>query len=146
MRLKIISIKNETLHNIMLTEPILLFNKVAQDKASLKESLLWLSNQDQATSRDALYALSFCLQQAHPDQQLIDESLDKIPLKPTMTPMVLFRVHPFKIALAKVCTLPDKELEKSFITLLLLFKYADTRRREKHCKNGCYHEWHNLDG
>jgi hypothetical protein len=62
-----------------------------------------------------------------------------------MTPIVLFKTLPFKIATAKVCGLPDPELEKSFVTLLTLFKAADTYRRINFCKNECTHEWHKFD-
>lgn len=86
------------------------------------------------------------LEQSHPDQHLIDDSLNKVPLKQTTTPIVLFKTHPYKKeAVAKVCELPDNEIEESFVTLVILLKHADKRRRETFCKNGCSHEWHNID-
>ncbi|MCT4665302.1 MAG: DUF5958 family protein [Flavobacteriales bacterium] len=66
------------------------------------------------------------------------------PIKETMTPVVLFKTHAFKIATNKTVDLPDSELRKSFIIMLSIFKTADTFRRETECRNGCDHEWHNI--
>jgi len=62
-----------------------------------------------------------------------------------MTPMILLKTQPFKTALLKINALPDNELKKGFITIITLFKFSDTKRREQWCKDGCTHEWHNLD-
>ncbi len=129
----------------MLSEGEIIINKVAQDKLTLDDGLQWFKNSDPTEYRSILAWLRLYLEQSHPDQQLIDDSLGKVPLKPTMTPIVLFRTHPYKVAAVTACDLPDNELEKTFITLLTLFKYADTKRREVFCKGGCTHEWHNLD-
>jgi hypothetical protein len=59
--------------------------------------------------------------------------------------VVLFKTQNFKIAINKIEKLPYSELRKSFITMLSIFKIADTYRRETDCKNGCSHFWHNLD-
>ena len=119
-------------------------NKVAQGKLTLEEGLHWFKTLGPSEYRGILLELRFYLEQADPSQELINESITIVPLKPTMTPIVLFKTYPFKIAIAKVCELPDPELEKSFITLLTLFKAADTYRRIHFCKNQCTHEWHNL--
>ncbi len=129
----------------MLSEGEIVINKVAQDKLTLEDGLQWFKNSELTEHRSILAWLRLYLEQSHPDQQLIDDSLEKVPLKSTMTPIVLFKTHPYKIAAVTVCDLPDNELEKSFITLLTLFKFADTKRRETFCRNGCTHEWHNLD-
>lgn len=129
----------------MLSEGEIIINKIAQDKLTLDDGLQWFKNSDPREHRSILSLLRLYLEQSHPDQKLIDESLEKVPLKPTMTPIVLFRTHPYKIAAVTACALPDNELETTFITLLTLFKYADAKRREVFCKNGCTHEWHNLD-
>lgn len=120
-------------------------NKVAQGKLSLEDGLHWFKALEPAKHRGILQELRFYLEQAHPSQELIDESINIVPLKPTMTPIVIFKTYPFKIAVAKVSELPDPELEKSFITLLTLFKAADTYRRIHFCKNQCTHEWHRLE-
>lgn len=129
----------------MLSEGEVIINKVAQGKLTLDNGLQWFKNSDPTEYRSILAWLRLYLEQSHPDQQLIDDSLGKVPLKPTMTPIVLFKTHPYRVAAVTACDLPDNELEKTFITLLTLFKYADTKRREVFCKSGCTHEWHNLD-
>ncbi len=129
----------------MLSEGEIVINKVAQSKLTLEDGLQWFKNSDPAEYRSILAWLRLYLEQSHPDQQLIDDSLEKVPLNSTMTPIVLFKTHPYKTAAVAVCDLPDNEIEKSFITLLTLFKYADSKRREVFCKNVCTHEWHNLD-
>lgn len=128
----------------MLSPGTITLNKVAQGKLSLEDGLHWFKALEPAEYRSVLLELRFYLEQAHPSQELIDESINIVPLKPTMTPVVLFKTYPFTIAIAKVCALPDLELEKSFITLLTLFKAADTYRRTHFCKNECSHEWHKL--
>ncbi len=129
----------------MLSEGEIVINKLAQGKLSVEDGLQWFKSSDPSELRSILSWISFYLYQAHPDQQLIDESIDKIPLKQTMTPIVLFKTHPYKAAAIKVCDLPEYELEQGFITLITLFKYADQRRRDHFCRNGCSHRWHNLD-
>lgn len=129
----------------MLSEEEIIINKVAQDKLTVDEGMHWFKNRDRSEYRSILSWLRLYLEQSHPDQQLIDDCLQKVPLKATMTPIVLFKTQPYKVAAMNVCDLPDDELEKSFITLLTLFKYADTKRRELFCKGSCTHEWHNLD-
>ncbi|QLH47739.1 MAG: hypothetical protein HWD58_20295 [Bacteroidota bacterium] len=62
-----------------------------------------------------------------------------------MTPIVILETNDFKTALLKICDLPENELEKSIMTLSTLFRYSDTKRRETFCKDGCNHEWHNID-
>jgi hypothetical protein len=41
--------------------------------------------------------------------------------------------------------LPEDEMKKAFISLIILFKASDKQRREKWCKGKCEHDWHNLD-
>ena len=129
----------------MLSEEDIIINRVAQDKLSLDEGLEWFKNCNPKEHGAILTRLRHYLEQSHPGQQLIDDSLGKVPLKQTMTPIVLFKTYPYKLAAETVCELPENELEKSFITLLTLFKYADINRRELFCKSGCTHEWHHLD-
>ncbi|UAY51047.1 DUF5958 family protein [Ferruginibacter albus] len=128
----------------MLSEEEIIINKIAQGKLSLDDGLKWFKNIDSTEQRNILACLRLYLEQSHPEQQLIDDSLEMVSLKFSVKPILLFKTHPYKIAAIYVCDLSDNELEESFITLLTLFKYADTRRRELFCKSSCTHEWHNL--
>ncbi|MEU7067755.1 DUF5958 family protein [Streptomyces sp. NPDC046161] len=40
--------------------------------------------------------------------------------------------------------LPADEHVKAFRVLVAVFAFADVRRRQMHCKNGCGHPWHSL--
>ena len=130
----------------MLSEGEIVINKVAQSKLTLEDGLQWFKNSDPTEHRSILVWLRLYLEQSHPDQQLIDDSLEKVPLNSTMTPIVLFKTHPYKTAAVAVCDLPDNELEKSFITLLTLISNAPTQNDERFfVKMNDTHEWHNLD-
>jgi hypothetical protein len=62
-----------------------------------------------------------------------------------MTPIVILKTNNFKIALSKILKLPEDEYRKAFITLITIYKESDTYRRNSWCKDGCSHEWHNLN-
>ena len=129
----------------MLSEKDIIINKFAQDKITLDEVLLWFDNKSSEEQRDILSWTRIYLEQSHPDKVTIDAGLTHVPLKPTMTPIVLLQTQPFKTALLKINSLPDNEIRKGFITIITIFKLADTKRREHWCKDGCTHEWHNLN-
>ncbi|VXB97299.1 conserved hypothetical protein [Flavobacterium sp. 9AF] len=125
------------------TEEIIL-NRFAQDQKTLEEVLMWFDAFDKQKQRELVFLTNFYLRQAHPSQELIENAIYLIPLKPTYTPIQLLKVKNVKVALQKIIALPDHEMRKAFITLITLFKISDTYRRKVWCKNGCHHEWHNL--
>jgi hypothetical protein len=129
----------------MFSEKDIIVNKFAQDKLSFDEVMHWFDTKTSEEQRDILSWTRIYLEQSHPDKTLIDAGLSLVPLKPTMTPIVLLKTQPFKTALLKINALPDNELKKGFITIITLFKLSDTKRREHWCKDGCTHDWHNLD-
>jgi hypothetical protein len=123
----------------------LLFNKIAQGRLTFAEGVAWFTALDQAQQQATLTTtLPQLIQQAHPTAQLITQALETAPVKPTVTPIVLFQAHPFPLAMHKVKALPVTEWRNVFIVLLRLFAVADTHRRETQCQDGCSHEWHNL--
>ena len=129
----------------MLNKDEIIINKFAQEKIELEEVIFWFENLNSKEQSKTISTAKLCLEQAHPNKEIIEKGVDLIPLKPTATPIVLLKTQGFKIALDKIITLPENENIKSFITLVSLFKLADTERRNIWCKNGCSHEWHNLD-
>jgi hypothetical protein len=134
----------------MISIEYMVINKIAQDKLSLNEGLEWFDKLSFDEQREILLTTRFCLEQAimdkeNEDIEIIQKGIELIPLKPTMTAVVLLKSHPLKIALNKILLLPDNELKNAFISLVTLFKVADTKRRNMFCQNGCGHEWHNLD-
>ena len=123
----------------------LYINRFAQDRINLEELLSWFSTLSNQEKREVIMTTATFLEQAHPDLETIEQGIKAIPMKPTVTPIVLLKTHSLKIAIAKILLLPERELEKSFLSLVSLFRIADTERRNKWCKDGCTHEWHNLD-
>jgi hypothetical protein len=129
----------------MMTEEEIIINKIAQDKLDFENGVAWFDGLQDDKQKGAIEKLILFVQQTHPTKELIDIGLDKAPIKPTMTPVIIFKTQNLKTALNKIGTLPRDEWKKVFVTLLSIFKTADTKRRETWCKDGCGHEWHNLD-
>jgi hypothetical protein len=129
----------------MLTPEDILINQFAQGQLSLEKLLEWFDKLEINAQREILVLTRAYLEQAHPDPETVQLGIESIPMKATMTPIVLLKTQAFKIALNRILELPDQELRKSFISLITLFKIADTQRRTTKCKDGCYHEWHNLE-
>jgi hypothetical protein len=131
--------------NKMLSQEDIMINKIAQEKITLEDGLKWFDDLDMRKQRQLNSRLRNYLEQSDADQEFIDNAIDHVPLEPTQTSITLFKTQPFRTAIFKMGTLPDNKIRESFITLMILFKHADTRRRITLCKNGCEHEWHNLD-
>ncbi|MDA3616150.1 DUF5958 family protein [Polluticaenibacter yanchengensis] len=129
----------------MLSKELILINKYAQDQISFEEIISWFDQKNEQSQFDLLVTVISCTQQAHPTNEMTQQAINTMPIKTSMTPVVLLSKYQFNIAISKILQLPQNELRKSFITILHLFKLADTDRRNKYCKNECYHEWHNLD-
>ncbi len=127
-----------------MTEIEININKYAQNKLTDSEIMDWFDQFDLIGQKEIRDKLIMFMQQSHPTDEMISIAIQSAPIKDTMTPVVLFKTQNFKIAINKIEKLPDSELRKSFITMLSIFKTADTRRRETDCKNGCTHFWHNI--
>lgn len=127
-----------------MTEIEININKYAQDKLNDSEIMGWFDRFELSKQKEIRDKLIVFMQQSHPSDELISTAIKTLPIKETMTPVVLFKTQTFKIAINKVVDLPDSELRKSFIIMLSIFKTADTYRRETECRNGCGHEWHNI--
>ena len=129
----------------MLYKDEIMINSFAQEKITFEQLMTWFDGINLEDQRQAISRARLCLDQSHPKREIIDIGIETIPLKPTMTPVVLFKTQGFKIALQKILVLPDNENRKTFITLVSIFKVTDTYRRNVWCKDGCKHEWHNLE-
>jgi hypothetical protein len=129
----------------IMTEIEININKYAQNKLTDSEILDWFDQFDLTRQKEIRDKLIMFAQQAHPTDNLISKAIQTARIKETMTPVVLFKTKSFKIAINRIVELPDSELRKTIIILLSIFKTADTKRRETDCKNGCNHEWHNLN-
>jgi len=127
-----------------MTEDEILLNRIAQDKVPLEEGILWYDSLEATQQKLALYKLAYLLEQAHPSLESIQAGIELAPIKPTMTPVVIFQKNNLGVAVTKVLQLPENEWRKAFITMLGIFKAGDTKRRQTCCKDGCSHEWHHL--
>jgi len=123
----------------------ILINLFAQDKIELEIILKAFNEMTNEEKRSELSWLRVYIEQSHPTKETINNAISNMPIKKTMTPIVILETNDFKTALLKICDLPENELEKSIMTLSTLFRYSDTKRRETFCKDGCNHEWHNID-
>jgi len=128
-----------------MTEEEIIINKIAQDKLDFDKGVKWFDGLVDDRKKEIIEKLTVFIQQSHPTKDSIDSGLESAPIKPTMTPVIIFRTKELKIALDKIKVLPKDEWSKAFVTMLSVFKAADTKRRETFCKDGCTHEWHNLD-
>jgi hypothetical protein len=129
----------------MLRPIDILINSFAQDNLDLDKLILWFDSLTNSDRRETINWTRCCLEQSHPKQEIIDIGIGQIPIKHTMTPVVLLKTKSLKIALNKIVDLPDDEMKKAFISLVTLFRVSDKHRREKWCEGKCEHDWHNLD-
>ncbi len=129
----------------MLYQDEIMINSFAQERISLEQILVWFENLNLEKQSETISRARLCLDQSHPNTETIEKAVELIPLKITATPIVLIKTKGFKIALQKIVLLPENENKKVFITLISVFKVADIVRRNTWCKDGCNHEWHNLD-
>lgn len=129
----------------MLRPIDILINSFAQEKLSIEKLMHWFDNLTIENKRETIIWTRNFLEQSHPNQEIIKVGIEEIPMKPTMTPIILLKTKSLKIALNKIVALPDAEIRKAFIALVTLFKISDKVRREKWCEGKCGHDWHNLD-
>jgi len=129
-----------------MNEHQLQINEIVQGIIKLEAGLSWFSSKEEDEQRDIMRSFSSILLQSHPRLLEIEEGIVLSKLKPTFTPCVLVSKIPFPEACSKILGLPRSEREKAFVLWLSIFKVADTRRRNTECKNGCAHEWHNING
>lgn len=127
-----------------MTEIEININKYAQNKLTDSEIMDWFDQFDLTNQKEIRNKLSFFIQQSKPTEDLINKAIVNTPIKMTLTPVVIFKTHKFKVAISKIEKLPDSELRKSIIVMLSIFKTTDSYRRDNFCKNSCTHEWHNL--
>ncbi len=123
----------------------IIINKIAQDKISIDDGIQWFDSLTDFDKKRALFLTKFFTEQSHPNEKIIEIAISKIPLKPTMTPVVILKTNNYNIALSKITKLPEDEYRKAFATLITIYKESDTHRRNTWCKDGCNHDWHNLN-
>jgi hypothetical protein len=114
-------------------------NELAQGLRPTTEGVEWFEGLSEDDQRKVLHSLVGFCGQARACVDDVPESIARSGIRPTHTPAVMLTKWRFGMA-----ALPAYELTKSFRLLVALFSIADTRRRTRHCADGCGHEWHNL--
>ncbi|CAL9570714.1 hypothetical protein SUDANB108_04857 [Streptomyces sp. enrichment culture] len=123
----------------MLYAHELVLNELAQGLRPTTEGVEWFEGLSEDDQRKVLHSLVGFCGQARACEDDVPESIARSGIRPTHTPAVMLTKWRFGMA-----ALPAYELTKSFRLLVALFSIADTRRRTRHCADGCGHEWHNL--
>ncbi|WNZ09823.1 DUF5958 family protein [Streptomyces sp. 11x1] len=117
----------------------MVLDELAQGLRPTAEDVDWFESLSEDDQRKVMHALvEFCWQ-ARACEDDVPESIARSGIRPTHTPAVMLTKWRFGMA-----ALPAYELTKSSRLLVALFSIADTRRRMRHCADGCGHEWHNL--
>lgn len=125
-------------------------NQIAQDKIEFNQSITSLLNEPNFDFITIFTLLRNYIFNSIPDKknyssETYQNAINSIPLRPTITPIVILKSFSTKIAFNKLEELPKSEQQKTITALLWIFKQTDTERRNTDCKNGCGHEWHNID-
>lgn len=123
----------------MLYAHEVVLNELAQGLRPTTEGVEWFEGLSEDDQRKVLHSLVGFCGQARACEDDVPESIARSGIRPTHTPAVMLTKWRFGMT-----ALPADELTKSFRLLVALFSIADTRRRTRHCADGCGHEWHNL--
>jgi hypothetical protein len=128
----------------------LIINEIAQHKIEFNEGCKTVLNDKDfnfATIFSCLrnYIFNSIPEKTNYNTQTYQNAIKTIPLKSTFTPIVILKSFDTKIAFNKLEKIIENEREKTIIALLWILKQTDTERRNTECKNGCGHEWHNIE-
>lgn len=80
-----------------------LINLFAQDKIGLEIILREFDEMSLDDKRGQLYGLRIFIEQSHPTIDIINQAIQNMPIKSTVTPLVILRTNNFKEALLKIC-------------------------------------------
>ncbi len=119
-------------------------NRLAQSLDSEELGFEWFDSSSEQERNEIMKALDLCIFQSHPTSEDIEQGIKKSGLKETFSPCVLVRKRPFNAARRKVLGMTDLDQKRAFRLFMAIFSVADERRRKTQCKNGCTHDWHNL--
>jgi hypothetical protein len=119
-------------------------NRLAQGVEPLEEGIAWFNESAAKHRLEIMRALDICVFQSHPNEEDVKSGIAESGLKDTYSPCVLVLRKPFNLARQKVLSMVGLDQERAFRLFLHIFSVADRRRRETQCKEGCSHEWHNL--
>ncbi len=127
-----------------------IINQIAQSKIEIDLGYQIILNEPTYNFQEVFCELRNCIFNSIPDKtnyysETYKNTINSIPLKPTITTVVILKSFSTKIAFNKLEKLPTSEHGKKIIALLWIFKQTDTERRNTECEKGCGHEWHNIE-
>ena len=127
-----------------------IINEIAQNKIEFDKGCNTLLNDkdfDFATIFNYLrnYIFNSIPEKINYNTETYQNAIKTITLKLIFTPIVILKSFETKIAFNKLQKIIENEGEKAITALLWIFKQTDTERRNTECKNGCGHEWHNIE-
>ncbi|MET8576515.1 DUF5958 family protein [Streptomyces sp. NPDC005012] len=128
-----------------MDERTLVLNQLAQGHRPFPEGMAWFEGQTEEEQARTLRALGLFCRQAHATREEAAEAIRLSGLRPTCTPCVLLARGDVDRQVSTIGGLrPRHERLRAFRLLVHLLAVADARRRERHCADGCGHEWHHL--
>jgi hypothetical protein len=119
-------------------------NFFSQNLSLREEAIYWFMGFSVDKRAKILNSLGSFIIQAHPSVSDIEHAIKVSGLKENYTPCVLIKKQTLNLQLSKIIHLPESEQRRSFVLLLTLLHFADKRRKDTFCKDGCTHWWHNL--
>ncbi len=128
----------------MMNQIEIAINKIAQGIIPIEDGMEWFASENEESKSEIMRALDLCIFQSHPNEEDIENGIEKSGLKETYSPCVLIRKKPFNDVRQKVLNMSGLDQMRSFKLLITVFGVADERRRNEQCIGGCTHDWHNL--
>lgn len=116
----------------------IIINQIAQDKLSIDEGVEWFNELNEMNQTEVISLVHFYVKQSYPNKELLELAISQIPTTSRI------QLNFLKKTYLKIPESLFSKPEKLFISLITIFKISDTYRRDKWCKNGCKHKWHNL--
>ncbi|GAA4585681.1 hypothetical protein GCM10023194_29070 [Planotetraspora phitsanulokensis] len=127
-----------------MREYVVILNELAQALRPMSWGVSWFEELASEEQFAVLRDLAAFSTQAGATAEDGPESVFLAGIRPTHTPAVLITRGRLPEQLAKIINLPLGERVKAFRLLIALLAVADQRRRERYCKDGCSHTWHQL--
>jgi hypothetical protein len=126
----------------MNVEDEIFVNQLAQKVIDMAQGLAWFARHGLDEKRSILRNIYVFVQQAHPTPDDARDAISSSRLKPTLTPCVLLAKPDIGTQLAKMASLPERELQTVFTLVVGLLGAADARRRTREPLDTMNHWWH----
>lgn len=112
----------------MILEHEILLNKFGQELVQEESLVQMFMDLDYVSKNEFLYDMLFIIQQSKPMDTDIEPAILRSGLKSTYTPCILLKKGVAHHNLQRIINLPEKEMTKTFLLLLSLFRESYGRR------------------